>query len=128
MLASYLGRRVSVITVEGRLLVGVLHAADQLLNVVLSSCVERELAPADAYYYYSSTSSSSKGTQNDESSNAEEKGMGHALKETSVGVMMIRGSDVVSIGLIDVYEEAKQNIKEWKGFDMPEAVVSSRYY
>lgn len=120
MLASYVGRRVSVVTEDGRNLVGLLHSADQLLNLVLSSSVERELSLAENYFL-SKTDSSGDAT------NQEEKQAGETLQETPIGVMMIRGSDVVSVGLIDIYEEAKENIKEWKGFDMPKAVVPLRY-
>lgn len=122
MLTSYLGKRVSVITVEGRNLVGILHSADQLLNIVLSSCVERELAPADHYFLSDSTLK-----EDSENKSSKERDFGHVLKEESVGLQMVRGAEVVSIGTIDVYEEAKENVKEWRGFDMPEAVVPTRY-
>lgn len=100
MLTSYLRKRVSVVTVDGRNLIGILHSADQLMNLVLTNCVERVLAPYDSV-----------------ASNTEERD--EPMTESVVGVMLLRGADVVTVGLIDVYEEAAVNTVEWVGRDMP---------
>lgn len=101
MLTSYLRKRVSVITTDGRNLIGVLHSADQVLNVVLTSCIERVLAPHDA-------------------------DKPQPVEEVQLGVLMIRGSDVVSVALIDVYEEARTDATQWTGRDMPPAKIVPR--
>lgn len=126
MLTQYLRKRVSVVTVDGRNLVGVLHAADQLLNVVLTSCVERIGAPHD------DDSGETAGVdQNDASAAAEAAGGSSPdtayspIEEVSLGVMMLRGADVVSIAVIDVYEEAGTNVKEWRGRDMPPVAATT---
>lgn len=103
MLTHYLRKRVSVITADGRNLVGVLHAADQLLNIVLTSCVERVL------------------TRHDAPANAAQ-----GMEEVSIGVIMLRGADVVSVGLIDVYAEAEARPSEWEGRDIPPVCVTPR--
>lgn len=116
MLTQYLRKRVSVITVDGRNLVGVLHAADQLLNIVLSSCVERIGAPYDA-----------EGDGDSEAGlSASSPSSFRPVEEVQLGVMMLRGADVVSIAIIDVYEEAGTNVKEWRGRDMPPCGVHLR--
>lgn len=100
MLTPYLRKRVSVVTADGRNLIGILHSADQLMNLVLTNCTERVLAPHD------SVASSTEAKE-------------EALTESTVGVILVRGADVVTVGLIDVYEEAAVNAAEWVGRDMP---------
>lgn len=101
MLTQYLRKRVSVVTADGRNLIGVLHSADQVLNLVLTSCVERVLAPHDAT-------------------------LPAPLEETAVGVLLVRGADVVSVAAVDVYEEANVNPADWEGRDMPPVVAAPR--
>lgn len=110
MLTQYLRKRVSVVTVDGRNLVGVLHAADQLLNLVLTSCVERIGAPYD-------DAVEGDGDRAVGASGATPSAS--PLEEVQLGVMMLRGADVVTVAVIDVYEEAGTNVKEWRGRDMP---------
>ncbi|GET89278.1 hypothetical protein, conserved [Leishmania tarentolae] len=121
MLSQYLRKRVSVVTVDGRNLVGVLHAADQLLNIVLTSCVERIGAPYDVD---DNAAAEEVSTVADEVSTAinrndTARSTLPPLEEVQLGVMMLRGADVVSIAVIDVYEEAGTNVKDWRGRDMP---------
>lgn len=122
MLSSYIGKRVSVVTVDGRNLVGILHSADQVMNLVLSNCVERELAPAEKYFSLENQSNR-KVERQDQDDKAKIDDI-TALKEEPLGAFMIRGADVVNIGLIDVYAEARQNIKQWHGYDMPVSVTA----
>lgn len=112
MLTQYLRKRVSVVTVDGRNLVGVLHAADQLMNVVLSSCVERIGAPYDDVDVAGND-------DDEEDGNAAPSPAFSPIEEAVLGVIMLRGADIVSIAVIDVYEEAGTNVKEWRGRDMP---------
>ncbi|KAG5500249.1 hypothetical protein JIQ42_04584 [Leishmania sp. Namibia] len=129
MLSQYLRKRVSVVTVDGRNLVGVLHAADQLLNIVLTSCVERIGAPYD---FEDGAAGEGNGGGVDEgistavSSGGATRGALPPLEEVQLGVMMLRGADVVSIAAIDVYEEAGTNAKEWRGRDMPPAIAAAK--
>ncbi|KAK7194551.1 LSM domain containing protein [Novymonas esmeraldas] len=119
MLSSYLRKRVSVVTVDGRNLVGVLHAADQLLNIVLTSCVERVGAPYDH--------AEARDSGDDDAAVADVGGSGvdhtaaplPVMEEVHLGVLMLRGADVVTIAAVDVYEEAGTNVKDWRGRDMP---------
>lgn len=103
MLSSYLRKRVSVVTVDGRNLVGLLHAADQLMNIVLTSCMERIAAPYDDL----------------QRGHVDNSGEVEPVEIVNLGVMMLRGADVVSIAAIDVYEEAGTNVAQWAGRDMP---------
>lgn len=114
MLTQYLRKRVSVVTVDGRNLVGVLHAADQLLNIVLTSCIERIGAAHDE-----AVSAEADGGDAPEASTGASPSTLGVIEEVQLGVMMLRGADVVSIAVIDVYEEAGTNVKEWRGRDMP---------
>ncbi|KPI90027.1 hypothetical protein ABL78_0887 [Leptomonas seymouri] len=122
MLTQYLRKRVSVVTVDGRNLVGVLHAADQLLNVVITSCVERIGAPYDeADAEEDGNSTSDKGI----SASGKPSTSFSPIEEVQLGVMMLRGADIVSMAVIDVYEEAGTNVKEWRGRDMPPAATTA---
>lgn len=119
MLTQYLRKRVSVVTVDGRNLVGVLHAADQLMNIVLTSCVERVGAPCDdAGDDHAEDNSSAAGASGGGGGGVSPSTFS-PIEEVSLGVMMLRGADVVSIAVIDVYEEAGTNVREWRGRDMP---------
>ncbi|KPA79666.1 hypothetical protein ABB37_05449 [Leptomonas pyrrhocoris] len=121
MLTQYLRKRVSVVTVDGRNLVGVLHAADQLLNVVLTSCVERVGAPYDAADV--DADGDTEGGEGRSIIRGATSGAASSsfspMEEVQLGAVMLRGADVVSIAVIDVYEEAGTNVKEWRGRDMP---------
>ncbi|CCW70969.1 unnamed protein product [Phytomonas sp. Hart1] len=97
MLSDFLRKRVSVVTTDGRNLVGVLHSADQLLNLVLTSCVERTAAPFNG------------------------REGGEKMEESPLGVMLVRGANVVAVGAIDVHAEAEANPSLWTGRDMPPA-------
>lgn len=109
MLAPYIGKRVCVVTADGRTLVGILSSADQVFNIVLSSCVEREMAPASSYEARHHLLQQPAQPQSLEQ-----------LNEVPLGVLMVRGCDVVSIGEVDVYQEARDDSKKWRGFDMPQ--------
>jgi U6 snRNA-associated Sm-like protein LSm8 len=120
MLTQYLRKRVSVVTVDGRNLVGVLHAADQLLNIVLTSCMERVGAPCDA------AGDANEDVHDDADGPSPSPASAFApMEEVQLGVMMLRGADVVSIAIIDVYEEAGTNVKEWRGRDMPPVAATA---
>lgn len=120
MLSQYLRKRVSVVTVDGRNLVGVLHAADQLLNIVLTSCVERIGAPHDQ-----PEKNADGGATDGSGTSSAEADQLPLMEEVNLGVLMLRGADVVSIAVIDVYEEAGTNVREWRGRDMPPAAASA---
>ncbi|KAF8282368.1 U6 snRNA-associated Sm-like protein LSm8p [Trypanosoma cruzi] len=113
MLTHYLRRRVSVITTDGRYLVGVLHAADQLLNVVLTSCVERVFDEARE------NAGGSQEQQENQPMSSNDNSGGGRMQELPMGVMMIRGSDVVCVAAVDTVEEAKLSIKSWRGRNLP---------
>ncbi|KAF2862722.1 Sm-like ribonucleoprotein [Piedraia hortae CBS 480.64] len=73
-LSSYMNKKVCIITVDGRTLVGTLVACDQVTNVVLNDTVERIVRPAD---------------DEEESS------------EQPHGLYLVRGDNVVVCGLVD---------------------------
>ncbi|KAG5502905.1 hypothetical protein JKF63_04678 [Porcisia hertigi] len=128
MLSQYLRKRVSVVTADGRNLVGVLHAADQLLNVVLTSCVERIGAPYDLVDC-AVGEDNGRGAEEAVSTTTSGGDAAHKalppMEEVQLGVIMLRGADVVSIAAIDVYEEAGTNVKDWRGRDMPPATAAA---
>ncbi|KAG8345689.1 LSM domain [Trypanosoma vivax] len=97
MLSPYLRRRVSVVTTDGRYLVGILHTADQLLNIVLTSCSERVFGDAGKH---------------SETDGAE-------MTEHPLGVLMIRGCDVVCVAAVNTVEEAKVSTKSIRGWNLP---------
>ncbi|RNF19503.1 U6 snRNA-associated Sm-like protein LSm8p [Trypanosoma conorhini] len=111
MLTHYLRRRVSVITTDGRYFVGVLHAADQLLNLVLTSCVERVFDEAEE--------NAGESPQHEQPPRSDGGGGGGAMQELAMGVMMFRGSDVVCVAGVDTVEEAKVSAKSWRGRNLP---------
>jgi U6 snRNA-associated Sm-like protein LSm8 len=79
-LQTLVGRRVGVITSDGRHLLGNLHSADTLMNVVLSGCVER-LYSMDA-----------------------------SPAEDALGVMLLRGSHIVAVVEVDTNAEAELDV------------------
>ncbi|ORC89648.1 U6 snRNA-associated Sm-like protein LSm8 [Trypanosoma theileri] len=113
MLAQYLRRRVSVITTDGRSLVGVLHAADQLLNLVLTSCVER------VFERENDDNNNNNNDNRKEEEEEEEKEKEAPMRELSMGVMMIRGSDVVCVMAVNTIEEAKWSVSALRGRNLP---------
>ncbi|KAH9599428.1 LSM domain [Trypanosoma melophagium] len=112
MLAQYLRRRVSVITTDGRCLVGVLHAADQLLNLVLTSCAERVFEKET-----DPITEDNNNNNNNNNSNKEEEDA--PMRELPMGVMMIRGSDVVCVTAVNTVEEAKVSVSALRGRNLP---------
>eukprot|EP00796_Vickermania_ingenoplastis_P009300 gene9300-6539_t len=119
MLTNYLKRRVSVLTVDGRNLMGVLHAADQLMNIVLRDCVERELGPAKDYFKLQGDAEAADVTE-EEAKQKRDAAM--RLHEEGLGVVMLRGADVMAVGLVDVHDEARHRVSDWTGVDMPPSV------
>jgi U6 snRNA-associated Sm-like protein LSm8 len=83
--ADYLKKRVSLITTDGRHYLGTLESCDQLLNVVLSSCVERMYG---------------------------EQG---GAEDMLLGAYMIRGARVVCVGAVDTIEEASCDLRSVRG-------------
>ncbi|KXL48025.1 hypothetical protein M433DRAFT_142169 [Acidomyces richmondensis BFW] len=73
-LGSYLNKKVCIITVDGRTLVGMLVSCDQVTNLVLKDTIERIIRPADD----------------------EEVSM-----EQPHGLYIVRGDNVVICGLVD---------------------------
>lgn len=87
--ADYVGKRVTVITVEGRHFIGTLESCDQLTNVVLSSCEER---------IYD---------------------MDSAPQVAPLGVYLLRGASVACIGAVDTIDEAQCNVMSLRGTQLP---------
>ncbi|KAF1356832.1 hypothetical protein BDV97DRAFT_374465 [Delphinella strobiligena] len=73
-LNQYMNKKILILTVDGRTLTGTLISCDQVTNLVLKDTIERVIRPAD----------------DDEPSS-----------ETSHGLYMIRGDNVVVCGLVD---------------------------
>ncbi|KAF2458965.1 hypothetical protein BDY21DRAFT_370475 [Lineolata rhizophorae] len=82
-LYPYVNKKVLVITVDGRTLTGTLVSCDQVTNLVLSDTVERIIRPADDP---------------------------EPSSETSHGLYLVRGDNVVVCGLVD--EELDKSI-DW---------------
>ncbi|KAK4971166.1 U4/U6-U5 snRNP complex subunit LSM8 [Elasticomyces elasticus] len=73
-LQAYINKKVLIITVDGRTLVGTLLSCDQVTNVVLKAAVERVIR---------------------------EHGSEKASEEHPLGNYLIRGDNVVVCGLVD---------------------------
>ena len=82
MLAPYHSKRVSVVTRDGRHLLGMLESSDAQMNVVLSNTIERLYSPSAEPI------------------------------ETSVGVLMLRGLNVVCVSLVNTIDEAAIRITD----------------
>lgn len=82
-LNNYLNKKVTVITADGRTLVGNLFAADNQTNLVLQDCVERGIREAD---------------------DPEDS------VEVPLGVYVVRGDNVCVVGLVD---EALDESIDW---------------
>ena len=78
-LGKAIGRRVSVMTSDGRHLLGVLRGVDQFLNLVLEDVTDM---------LYS---------------------LDEAPEEIPCGAFMVRGDDVLVVGAVDTAEEAGLN-------------------
>jgi small nuclear ribonucleoprotein (snRNP)-like protein len=85
MLAAYQAKRVSVVTRDGRHLLGVLESSDAQMNVVMSSATERVYFP-DAEPIVS-----------------------------NVGAIMLRGVNVVCVSLVNTVEEAAISVPNLRG-------------
>ncbi|OTB02520.1 hypothetical protein M426DRAFT_13491 [Hypoxylon sp. CI-4A] len=87
-LASYINKKVLVITADSRTLVGTLLSCDQTTNLVLSQTVERVIrTPDDA----------------------------EPSTEVPLGLYLIRGDNVCVVGLVDEPLDESINWQEVKG-------------
>ncbi|KAH8170241.1 LSM domain-containing protein [Sarocladium implicatum] len=87
-LGGYLNKKVLIVTADSRILVGTLAAADNSTNLVLNSAVERLIrTPED-----------------DEAS-----------VEVPLGLYLVRGDNVCSVGLVDEKLDDSINWTEVKG-------------
>ncbi|RYN43039.1 hypothetical protein AA0112_g894 [Alternaria arborescens] len=73
-LNAYLNKRVSVLTLDGRTMVGLLHSCDGSMNLVLQEAVERIIRPIE-----------------DE----------EPSEEVPLGLYIIRGDSVAVVGRVD---------------------------
>ncbi|CAN8098823.1 unnamed protein product [Discula destructiva] len=87
-LNNYLQKKVCIITVDGRTLVGSLFSCDQQTNLVLQGAVERVIRPAE----------------DDEPS-----------QEVPLGLYIIRGDNVCVVGLVDEPLDESINWAEVRG-------------
>ncbi|KAK9797564.1 hypothetical protein AB5N19_07310 [Seiridium cardinale] len=87
-LASYIGKKVVVLTVDSRMLVGKLESFDQLTNLVLSSALERVIRSTD---------------------DAEDS------EEVPLGLYIVRGDNVCVVGLVDEKIENEINWSQVRG-------------
>ncbi|KAI9493236.1 hypothetical protein BDB00DRAFT_380753 [Zychaea mexicana] len=76
LLQPYVDQSVLVITLDGRVLVGILKGTDQTANVILTNCEERVFSSVD-------------GTQ-----------------VVPLGLYLVRGDSIVTVGLVDEEKEA----------------------
>ncbi|KAI5949091.1 lsm8 [Candida theae] len=88
-LASFVGKKVHVITTDARFFEGVLEGFDKNTNIILSNSIERIIYPAH---------------ESDETNEA-----------IPSGVNILRGNEIVCIGEIDDVLHAKINWLEMKG-------------
>lgn len=87
--AKWVGRRVSVMTSDGRHLTGILRGVDQLLNIVLQDSTET-LYSEDA-----------------------------APSQEDCGDYVIRGDDIVTIGPINTQREAEHDLSTVRFAGLP---------
>ena len=100
MLEEFRGKRIGVVLQDNRQIVATLYSYDTYTNLLLRDAVEFMPVETDPQA---------------PSSNAEdEKGnvgvvpsTTSAVEEVTIGALMVRGADVVAIGLIDTVEEAQ---------------------
>jgi U6 snRNA-associated Sm-like protein LSm8 len=86
---QFLGRRVTLATCDGRHIVGVMAGMDQLMNIVLRDATEM-LYSAD-----------------------------EAPEAIPCGAYVVRGDDVLFVGLVDTLAEAEANIDEVRFTPLP---------
>ncbi|KAI1855467.1 hypothetical protein JX265_007697 [Neoarthrinium moseri] len=87
-LASYINKKVCVMTLDSRILVGKLESFDQLTNLVLSSAIERVIQTPES----------------DEPS-----------QEVPLGLYIVRGDNVSVVGLVDEELDDKIRWSDVKG-------------
>ncbi|ORY57549.1 uncharacterized protein BCR38DRAFT_461268 [Pseudomassariella vexata] len=87
-LAGYMNKKVLILTADSRTLVGQLVGCDQLTNLVLQNAVERVIQTRDS---------------------PEPSG------EHPLGLYIVRGDNVCTVGLIDEALDASINWREVKG-------------
>ncbi|KAI0125550.1 hypothetical protein BJ170DRAFT_684813 [Xylariales sp. AK1849] len=87
-LGPFMHKKVLIVTADSRILVGTLKACDQLTNLVLSNTLERVIRAAD-----------------DSEPSA----------EVSLGLYIVRGENVCTVGLVDEELDASINWREVKG-------------
>ena len=80
-LRNFVGKRVSITTVDGRHLLGMLRGLDDIFNAVMSECVERIY-------------------------NVDKEPM-----VIPFGTYMVRGDSIACVGLVDVQSEALQDVR-----------------
>ncbi|KAJ9607750.1 snRNP Sm protein [Cladophialophora chaetospira] len=83
-LNTYIDKKVLVITVDGRTLVGTLLSFDQVTNIVLNDTVERIIRPADDP---------------------------EPSSQVSHGLYLVRGDNITIVGLVD---EELDNSIDWE--------------
>ncbi|KAK0633482.1 hypothetical protein B0T14DRAFT_561075 [Immersiella caudata] len=87
-LGSYQGKRVCIITTDGRYLVGNLACYDNTTNLVLNNTVERVIRSVEE---------------------------GEPSAEVPLGLYIVRGENVCVVGLVDEALDASINWTEVKG-------------
>ncbi|KAF2209674.1 hypothetical protein CERZMDRAFT_46629 [Cercospora zeae-maydis SCOH1-5] len=90
-LNSYLNKKVLLILIDGRCMVGNLISCDQVTNLALENCVERII----------------KSPEDDEDS-----------EEEARGLFMVRGDNVVVCGLVDEELDGKIDWSKVKGSEI----------
>ena len=93
MLEEYRGKRVGVVLSDNRQLAGTMFSYDAYTNLLLRDVVEFIIEESESAPL--------------ENGKAEHSGPSHVVVEEPIGVLMVRGADVVAIGLIDTVEEAQ---------------------
>ncbi|KAI9171373.1 Sm LSm8 [Paramyrothecium foliicola] len=87
-LGSYLNKKVLIVTADSRILVGKLAACDNTTNLVLSNATERIIRTPDDH---------------------------EPSAEVPLGLYLVRGDNVCSIGLVDEQLDDSINWTEVKG-------------
>ncbi|KAI1532301.1 LSM1 Small nuclear ribonucleoprotein snRNP [Pyrenophora tritici-repentis] len=87
-LNAYLNKKVSVLTIDGRTMVGKLHSCDGSMNLVLQEAVERIIRPLEEEV---------------------------PSEEVPLGLYIIRGDSVAVVGKVDEEIDSKIN---WSKYDL----------
>lgn len=82
LLSSYVDKTVSIVTNDGRILIGTLRGFDQSCNVILENTVERIF-----------------GTE-------------VAMQEVAVGLYVLRGDDIAILGELDTEKESETDFQK----------------